>query len=276
MTAILWIVVFLAVWLALSLGMDGSPATDRMTLMAVVGLALAGTVLVYRNRKEQALLETLKRGAIVLWPILLATLLPIAVVLFSETIDVRLRQAILAGLVIVAGWLTTFVFQEERNKRNRVQMRRDVLVALENEIIAFTEKLDSQPIAAHADSVQDRIRKPAPAGRAYQPFATTESAPIVFEAVSGSISLLSEETLEPVLSFYAQYTDMRAMVVDSHSDELRSLPPERRVAFHRQLTERRKLTLRWGLRALVEIRRAQGHARPERLNRTGLNPGIEP
>lgn len=193
----------------------------------------------------------------------------------------KVYPALVTGSVIVLGWFVTFLFSSYAEAQKFHLQRRDTLIALRNEIFALVDKLDNQPIAAHAEKVQKRIlsgdgtdAKGNPIE--YFPFSTMESEPIVFEAISSSIPALGEDTVASVVRFYAEYTDLRRMVEDSRNEQTQKLSRERRVAFHQQLTNRRTSTLRWGLSALVAINIEMGHENPEGINRSGENEDVNP
>ncbi len=193
----------------------------------------------------------------------------------------KVYPALVTGSVIVLGWFVTFLFSSYAEAQKFHLQRRDTLIALRNEIFALVDKLDNQPIAAHAEKVQKRIlsgdgtdAKGNPIE--YFPFSTMESEPIVFEAISSSIPALGEDAVEGVIRFYAEYTDLRRMIEDSRNEQTRSLSRERRVAFHQQLTKRRISTLRWGLRALVAINVEMEHENPGGINRSGENEDVNP
>lgn len=184
------------------------------------------------------------------------------------------RTALIAGTVIATGWVATFLAAEYQRARDRNQTQQDVLVALQSEVFAIIEKLDKDAIAADAERVQERIAAGGDGAGAYYPFSVSESPPIVYQAVSGSISVLDAVTLEPVLRFYAAFSELTAVVADVRSAEFRALSADRRVAVHKGLTQNRIATLTWGLRALVAINMSLGANNPRGIPRSGRNPEI--
>lgn len=275
MAAIAWISTFLAVWLGLSLVASTATTLDPLTVICVVSLALIAVVLFYKRRQEHELLDMLKRGGVVLLPILLVMLLPISLLLFSDSLDVRLRQAGFAGLMIAGGWLASFIFHEERKQRDRKGQELDLLLALRSEIFTVVEKLDKHPISQNAMSVQQKIVLGGDdAASAYFPFSATESPATVYDAVSGQLHVIAAEALEPVLRFYAAYSELTAIVEDTHRDSYGKLNARRRVNLHRELTQQRRATLYWGLRALAAINLRIGVENPEELPRSGFNQDL--
>lgn len=278
MSALGWIASFLVAWLGLSFATTGVVLPDRMAALAAVLLVLVAILGIYHLRRERGLLRLLRRGFAVLLPIVLAILLPVTWLITDTALDVRLKQAVLAGLIIVAGWLTTFVLQEERRGSDRADRRRDTLTALQSETYNILSKIDNQAIRENAEAVQQKMRTAGMGPGAYIPFSTSESPPIVFNAVSDSISLLSPATIRPVLRFYTEYEDLRSIIEDMRGDEFLALAPERRIALHRELTRRRIVTLRWGMAAQIAINRALGlpEEKARAFQRSGLNDDIQP
>ena len=217
----------------------------------------------------------------VLWRVLL-TLVPLVVIATSiiwflilpndELKEVR--TPLIVGTVIAMGWLVTFLVSEFQRASDRAQSQYDVLLALRSEIFAVVEKLDKDPIKQRAQTVQDLIKAGGNGNRTYHPFTASESPPIVYQAVSGSIPLLNVEALEPILRFYAAYSDLTAMVEDTRNEEFKSLSFERRIALHKDLVKNRIATLGWGLAAVKAANLALEVLNPEEIGRSGENPRV--
>lgn len=251
-----------------------------------VTLILIGSVLLlglYSWAIPPLLRRSFRRILVVLPPFLLLGVIG-GIVVWEYVPDAardKVYPALVTGSVIVLGWFVTFLFSSYAEAQKFHHQRRDTLIALRNEIFALVDKLDNQPIAAHAEKVQTRILSGDGTDAngnpiEYFPFSTMESEPIVFEAISSSIPALGEDAVEGVIRFYAEYTDLRRMIEDSRNEQTRSLSRERRVAFHQQLTKRRISTLRWGLRALVAINVEMEHKNPGGINRSGENEDVNP
>lgn len=274
MAALGWIAVFLLVWLGLSFATTGIVLSDPAALLALIALLLVGVVALYR-RHERALIDMLSRGAVVSLPILLTVLLVIVAVAGMDRLDVRVQQAIIAGLIIVAGWVAGFVFQEERRQRERKAQEFDLLLALRSEVFTIVEKLDNHAISDNAAKVQAKVRDHGDhPDKAYFPFAASESPATVYDAVSGQLHVIKPDTLEQVLRFYAAFSELATMVADTHRDEFRALEATRRASWHEELTRQRKATLYWGLRALEAVNRSLGVKKPEAIPRSGLNKDV--
>ena len=257
----------------------------ELAVWLVLGL-LFGAYLMWAPRLIRA---TLLRVLFALAPLLaLALVLIWSVLLPDGRITEAVLPALIAGTIVATGWLVTFLVAEyrrlsedEARRTEKEVSRLDTLFALRSEIFALVDKLDNQSIAENARNVQQMIADgdgmDAEGNRVeYYPFSTRESEPIVFNAVSSLVPSLTPSTVDPVLRFYAEYTDMRSMVEDTRTELALSLPPQRRIALHAQLASRRKATLRWGLQALVQINRELGVENPENIQRTGKNADIQP
>ena len=278
MSAVAWIITFLAIWTGLSFVSTGYVVADPMAAIALVLLVLVIVLGVYHWRNERALLQMLRRGLTVLVPILLVLSIPIGLLILHDGLDIRLRQAILAGLIIMAGWLTTFVLQEERRLSDRTDRRLDTLIALQSETYNILSKIDNQAIKKTASEVQQKMRTGGMGPFAYVPFSTSESPPIVFTTVSESVPLLKPATLRPVLRFYAEYEDLRSLIADMRAPDYHGLSPERRVDIHKELIRRRIVTLRWAMAAQIAVNRALGMSedKARSFERSGLNQDILP
>lgn len=217
----------------------------------------------------------------VLWRVLLALVPLVAIaasiiwflILPNEELK-EVRTPLIAGTVIAMGWLVTFLVSEYQRASDRAQTQVDVLLALRSEIFAVVEKLDKDPIKSDAIKVQGLIKTGGNGTAAYHPFTASESPPIVYQAVSGSIPVLNPEALEPILQFYAAYSDLTAMAEDVRTQDFKSLSAVRRVNAYKALTTHRIATLYWGLCAVKAIQVEFGDEDPAVFERSGKNPEV--
>jgi len=148
-----------------------------------------------------------------------------------------------------------------------------MLIAIRSEITTLVEKIDSPAIRKSAKSVQAEINK-STAKKTYVHIATMESEPLVFDALVNNISMFDHETVRAIVRFYAEFTDLQAMIVDSRLTIIQDLPKDRRIRFHKALTWRRIHTLSKGLGAIEHINGELGCMRDQGINRSGNNPEI--
>lgn len=249
---------------------QGQAVIVGAVLFVVLYLLISGRLLAgVLYRVFLALLPFLVMAAAVVWYIVLPSNVPPST-----------QPALIAGTVIATGWLATFVANEYQRARQRDTTQQDVLLALRSEVFTIVEKLDKNAITDGAAKVQERIREAgdkapgAAVDPAYYPFSASESPATVYQSVSGSISVLEADTLEPVLRFYAAFSELTAMVEDTRSEPFRALVAERRIRMHKELTAHRKATLYWGLRAIATINEELGVERPRNIPRSGKNQDV--
>lgn len=268
-----------AVLAALAAGMCGavvwqwwqSELSDSWALV----LGGAGLIALYLSIAGRLLAEVLGRVLLALMPLVgIAVAIIFLVVLPMPDAD-ALQPSLIAGTVIVAGWVATWLAAEYRQARVRQDTRRDVLLALRSEIFTAFQTLDATDWRANGRSVQAKIEAGGDVPEtAYYPFTASESPPIVFQSVSGSIKLLSPETLEPVLRFYTSLTDLSTLAGDLQREDFARLSWQRRVAAHRKITDTRIATLYWSLQSITAINAALGVKHPEAVARSGKNSDI--
>lgn len=246
-------------------------------LWIAIGLGVAGYALVV----EPYLRRSYAKVLLILLPLLTVVGASIGTWLVpAGGIPRNMLPGLVTGSLIAAGWIASALIKVLTEEEERSKRRRDVLQGLRSEIFAYVDKMDNRPIEKHAHEVQKRILSGEldKTGRwvAYHPFATRESEPQAFESASEVFRFLGEETSKSVLRFYAELADMQVLIEDMRSELHRDLSADRRIAVHEELTRRRTGTLRWGLKALVEINRELGLDRPEDIPRSEYNPEIVP
>jgi hypothetical protein len=251
-----------------------------MTATIAATCAAAIFLIFYLLLVPDILRRTILQSFLVLAPLLVVVILVVWAVLLPKGVeDPAAQPALIAGTIVAAGWLVTYLVSEYREEKAIDVRRKDALHAIRSEIFSVVDKLDNQPIEEHAQEVQSKILSGEGHGKggrpnAYYPFSTMESEPIAFAAIASAIPSLKPDTVDSVLRFYAEYADLRRLVEDSRTELARALPPVRRVALHKELTKRRAGTLRWGINAYVAINRDLGVRNPDDVRRSGKNPNI--
>lgn len=257
----------------------GSYVDGATALAILAGLAVAGIYVAAAGWVQLRILVTV---FVALIPFLAAALLVIVfVILNDDSVLYRrmedtsgTRTALIAGTVIATGWLATAAAAEAQRARAREQDRVDLLIALRSEIFTSLETLDRTDWRSSSARQQKLIEWHGDGEGAYIPFVSSESPPIVYDALSGSIGILRPETIEPILRFYTMHSELRALAGDFARPDVRNLEWPRRVALHRQLSETRRAALFWALRAVYAINLALDLEKPEDIPRSGLNPDV--
>jgi len=211
MPTALWILVFLAIFMSFSLIASGGASVDPVLWALLPAFLLAAVVILYLRRDERALLHRLSRGGIVVLPLLLLALIPILAVFAYIGSDVRLWQGLLAGLVVVLGWLSTFLFQEERVAQDRRAKEIDLLLALHAEIGNYLAKFQEDNYAEKLKEFEalKSNRKKLPLH-----FIPTQADMVVFPAMLGQMTVVNDVALHWVVQFYTQVTDISAFSND--------------------------------------------------------------
>lgn len=251
MTALLWITAFLASFLGLSFALLPGGA-DPAVLLGGAFLGLALVVGFYLWRGEHRLLARLARGGVVILPILLVALIPIIAIFAVAGFDIRLWQAVMAGLVVVLGWLSTFMFQEERLAQDRREQEIDLLLALRAEVLNFIwkfEQEDFDKILTNFEDLKDDSTKPLP-----QRLIPSQAEPIVFRSVAGNLPLIDDVALSLTVQFYAQLEDIGQLASDLGSDQFRALTDrDYKLNLLIKYVEMQRLAIRLGLIAVRRI-----------------------
>lgn len=202
-------------------------------------------------------------------------LIPPGLVVLGLGQDHALLPSALAGTVIATGWIVTFVLREYQTTNAREQTRIDTLAALRTEVLTVLNKLDDLDLGQGARQQQDKINGGALTDEGYyHPFSSTESPPSVFNAIADKTLVLHPETIEPVLRFYAAYSDLTSFTEDFRGTAFASLPAERRVVGHKALTQLRRSALYWALAAINAIDDASGAYPKPKIERSGKNKDI--
>ena len=221
------------------------------------------------------------RVLLVFLPLLfLAVLLVMSLVAFAGVSIEMASNGLIGGTIVAFGWLVTYLVTNYRETVTRARQQRETLIALRSEIFALVDKLDNQPIADNAEQVQKKILAGGPDGDGgageYFPFSTMDSTPIVFDAVAASIpALRADVTVQSIIRFYAEYSDMRQLIEDSRPEKLLGMSRARRVGLHKELTRRRISTLRWGLQATYYMNVELDIPAPANIRRSGKNPKVK-
>lgn len=236
----------------------------------IAGLLLVWLIWLYRRNGEHDLLVMLMRGAVILLPILLVALAIIIPLLSLDDarLDIRLKQAVLTGLIVVLGWLTTFAFQQERQSRDRRDREIDVLLALRAEILNFIWKFQDRDLSAEVKMWQQIAEQglPESAPEGSQPriydlgdkgkeaaFHYQQAAPIVFQSLVSDLPLTNDHTLAEIVQFYAQLQDIVQASEDLKGADFAAFPLRMRASNIARFYEMHETAVALGQRAVLAI-----------------------
>ncbi|GAA6182336.1 hypothetical protein NBRC116594_37740 [Shimia sp. NS0008-38b] len=165
--------------------------------------------------------------------VLCLVLVGFAVIAFlanAEVLDVPIRQALIAGLVVASGWLVAFLSQDWNRDRQRREMQTDVQLALRAEIQDCWETFTwrDRDTRAFGRGVQAQILAGGDGEGAFHPFIVRDAKMIVFEAMKDRLHHLPSEVVDEVVQFYCQLADLQAFADQMMGEEFRALTSERR------------------------------------------------
>lgn len=202
-------------------------------------------------------------------PLVGVSLLPLAIVLASGFSD-QIKQALIAGTIIAAGWFATFLIQEYRRAEARFERLRDVHRALYAEIGAYIGNIvrGEDELGSVRTEILRRIGEDAD----FVPFVPRESPDRVYLAIIAEIHILPRSTIDFVVAFYGQIASITALVEDMATERYASLAPERRRAMYEDYVALRRGALAFGSAALRVIARyAEGGAKAANRERDAID-----
>lgn len=171
-----------------------------------------------------------------------------------------LYQGLMAGTVVAAGWVFTFIFHTHREEASRHRTLTELMLALRSEIFNYLDDLERNELTLEkVDETVDEILK-GEGQTPHHPFIPSGKRAIVFDILSQSLGLLSSETLQPVVAFYTQLQDVETMAHDLQKDSFRQLSAQRRADIYRDFGQMRLRAEQAGCRAWIALNDALGSA----------------
>ncbi len=192
-------------------------------------------------------------------PVLVLLGVPLVLLYSLVELDPRLWQALIAGLVIATGWLTTAIFAELARRRQRAERLRDYHKALYAEIGNTLASLyDEGRGEDHVAATVARMRAEAD----FVPFIPRERHDHVYDAVITEIDVLPRQTIDAIVAYYSLVKSIGALADDMRGEGFRQLAPERRIAIYSDYAEMRRQAFAFGQYALALIKAfSEGGAR---------------
>jgi len=166
-------------------------------------------------------------------------------------LDPRIGQALIAGLVIAVGWLTTAIFAELAKARARAERLRDYHKAIYAEIGNTLESLwESGESDIYVEALIERMQ----ADEAYVPFIPREQHDHVYDAVITEIDVLPRQTIDAIVAYYSLIKSLAALAEDMRGETFKTLEKDRRIAMYSDYVSMRKQAFLFGKYALKLIR----------------------
>ncbi|KMK67686.1 hypothetical protein [Puniceibacterium sp. IMCC21224] len=208
-------------------------------------------------------------------PVLLLLGVPTVSLFAVMGADPRLWQALIAGLVIATGWLTTAIFAELGKRRTRAERLRDYHKALFAEI---QDTLSAFYGEGQAQGDSDALLARMQADAEFVPLIPRESHDRVFSALLEEIEVLPRQTIDAVVSYYSLITSIMALAEDMRGDTFRTITQDRRIQMYLDYVGMRQRAYQFGeytLR-LINAYSTGGAIAAEALTQAFNSPGGAP
>ncbi len=170
----------------------------------------------------------------IIWTIIAAAFMLLLWLLFpyfsGKPLETEVLKILVPALLVVLGWLVTFVLQEYRRMRERAERETDLKLALRAEIWDFRQTFENANTVAYGAKMVDKINQGGDGADAFHLFVPQEKNPIIFSVLVARIDNLSGAVVEAVVQFYSQLADLSSFAQDLRSDKLSKLPAARRAA----------------------------------------------
>lgn len=181
-------------------------------------------------------------------PILCTLVVLVVPLLFwADRIDHRIWQAIIAGVFIATGWLTSAIFSELANRRAKAEKLRDYHKALYAEIRdALATFYSNGEADEQAEQLLQRMTKDA----AFVPFVAREEHSRVYAVLVKDIEVLPRQTIDAIVAYYSLVGSISALAEDIRGERFATLQQERRMTIYSDYVDMRKRAYSYGMYAL--------------------------
>lgn len=175
---------------------------------------------------------------------------PLLFVARLADLDERVLAALIGGLVIAAGWLTSAIFSEIGKSREREEKLRDYHKALYAEI---RDTLASLYGEGKSDADGAAVLEQMNRDDTYVPFIAREEHNQIFRAIQGHIEFLPRQTIDIIVAYYSQVNSLQALSEDMRDRRYSRLSQKQRIAMYEDYLALRLRAFETGLDALRVI-----------------------
>ncbi|PTQ71239.1 hypothetical protein [Celeribacter persicus] len=160
--------------------------------------------------------------------------------------DEKLWQAIIAGSVIAAGWLTSAIFNELSKAQGKEERLRDYHKAIFAEIGNVLSTLSQD------DGIETLTKMKQ--NSSFIPFVPKEHHDHIFDALVTDIDVLPRQTIDVIVAYYSVVKGISALAEDMRGEKFANLEQDRRILIYSDYLEMRKQALAYGEYALRLIK----------------------
>lgn len=175
---------------------------------------------------------------------------PLLLIALSTDLDERVWQAIIAGVVIATGWLTTAIFNQLAKAQGKSERLRDYHKAIYAEIGNTLQNLWDE---GQSEDIGAMMVERMQADPDFVPFIPKEQHDYVFDSILDEIEVLPRQTIDAIVAYYSLIKSISALAEDMRGDTFRSLSQDRRVAIYEDYLSMRKQAFAFGQHALKLI-----------------------
>lgn len=155
-------------------------------------------------------------------------LLPAAVILSAPGIGDDMRTALIAALLVVAGWFATFLFQQEERAADQI----DLMIAMRAEVWVFLNDLRRNAAADPARATLAELAAAEAKGAPVAPFFPQPGPALVFEVNASQVARLPSDVVDEVVQFYSLLGAVRQFALELREPVFLARPlPVRRQAY---------------------------------------------
>ncbi|MGB7242349.1 MAG: hypothetical protein WBC93_09725 [Sulfitobacter sp.] len=176
--------------------------------------------------------------------------LPLLILSLFSQLDPRLWQALIDGLVIATGWLTTAIFTEQGKARLKAERMRDYHKAIYAEIGNTLASLwDEGKSEAYVAATLKKMQKDPD----FVPFIPREQHDHIYNAIVQEIDVLPRHTINAIVAYYSLIKSITALADDMRGQGFRNLTQDRRILMYSDYSDMRKQAFAYGQNALTLI-----------------------
>ncbi len=176
----------------------------------------------------------------------------------GKPLEPEVLKILVPALLVVLGWLVTFLLQEYRRMRERAEREADLKLALRAEIWDFHQGFVNADTKAYGAQMVGRILQGGDGEGRFHPFVPQEKNPIIFSVLSARIDHLPGDAVEEVVQFYSQLADLSAFAQDLRTETLKALPAKRRAAAYGDYIEMKVTADKLACNALEKLNKSLG------------------
>lgn len=183
-------------------------------------------------------------------PLLIIVGVPLVALWLNTDLPEGIWQAIIAGVVIAGGWLTTAIFAELGKAKGKAERLRDyhkaIYAEIGNALFALWDEGDSE---RYVTEIIARMKT----DDSFVPFIPREHHDHIYDAIIDEIEVLPRQTIDAIVAYYSLTKGIAALAEDMRGDAFRALPQARRITVYEDYWSMRKQAFDFGQHTLALI-----------------------